>query len=513
MTIQVIGLLKDSSGAPSPNTPISLLTIKGADGVLPTAVFDTITDCDGSYDFNINSGVHYLAVRYETTLEKVAKITVNTDTPSPINIDDLLGLSDPLTPDQILQVQQLVKQATDAANSASDNANKAAQDKNEVAQNTQIVSEKTQIIIDAQGDVIEKAQQVSEDKDSVTQMLAETEAASQEVASTIPQTVNSSLGGPSGGMVVNRLDANGNQNVMVKIPMFTNKIVNDVLGTNWLPEDDVHPAFKRSDGSVMPWFEVGMYTASNDGNGNPVSAPHKDPYNTIDFDDSKSKCQAMGAGWGLMTNAQWAAITIWCLMNEYQPTGNTNYGQSHDKKFQTAIRQDSALVGDTSGSARTLTGSGPKEWNHNNSSVGIADLVGNVWEWVDGFKIVDGQIITAENSDTDELNWISQSAFLDDGLKLNSERTDTTNTNVTWSSLGSTETYIPNQLLQQLMIEPITETGAALGRLYYNNDGERLPRRGGYWVDGSLAGLGALDLSNQRSIRDSSGGFRPAYFE
>lgn len=328
-----------------------------------------------------------------------------------------------------------------------------------------------------------------------------------------PEIVSDIATMSSGGMVVNRVDANGNQNVMVKIPMFTNKIVNDVLGTNWLPEEDVHPAFKRADGTIMPWFEVGMYAASNDGGGNPVSAPHKDPYNTIDFDQSKTKCQSMGSGWGLMTNAQWAAITIWCLMNEYQPTGNTNYGQSHDKKYQTAIRQDGALVGDANGSARTLTGSGQKDWNHNNSSIGIADLVGNVWEWVDGLKIIDGQIIAAENSDPNEENWISQSAFLDDGLKLNSELTDITNTSVVWSSIGKSETYTDNQLLQQLMIEPTAATGAALGRLYYNNSGERLPRRGGRWSSGSTAGLGALSLGSERSIRYSNGGFRPAYFE
>lgn len=317
----------------------------------------------------------------------------------------------------------------------------------------------------------------------------------------------------SGGMVVNRLDDNGNLNVMVKIPMFTNKIVNDTLGTNWLPETDVHPAFLRADNTVMPWFEVGMYTASNDGNGNPVSAPYKDPYNTIDFDTAKSKCQLMGEGWGLMTNAQWAAITIWCLMNGYQPTGNTYYGQSHDKKFQTAIRQDGALVGDASGTARNLSGTGPKEWNHNNASIGIADLVGNVWEWMDGAKLVDGQLIVAENSDPIEENWVVQAAFLDNGLLLNSERTDTTAANIAWSELGKSGTYIENQLLQQLMIEPIIETSQALGRLYYNNDGERLLRRGGSRLSSSNAGLGALYIMYERSFLEPSSGFRPAYFE
>lgn len=317
----------------------------------------------------------------------------------------------------------------------------------------------------------------------------------------------------SAGMVVSRLDANGNQNVMVKIPMFTNKIVNDVLGTSWQPEADVHPAFKRADSSIMPWFEVGMYPASNDGKGNPVSAPYKRPYDYIDFDQSKAKCQSMGTGWGLMTNAQWSAIAIWCLMNGYQPTGNTYFGKSHDKQFQTSIRQDGLLVGDARETAQNLTGTGPKEWNHNNSAIGIADLVGNIWEWVDGLKIQDGQIIVAENNDPDELNWVSQAAYLDDGLKLNSEQTDITSTSTPWSSLGKSETYIANQLLQQLMIEPISATGATLGRLYYNNDGERLPVRGGGWGSTSGAGLAALSLSVERTDSSNGRGFRPAYFE
>ncbi|WP_417536396.1 hypothetical protein [Methylophaga sp.] len=328
-----------------------------------------------------------------------------------------------------------------------------------------------------------------------------------------PEIVSDIAAMSTGGMVVNRIDANGNQNVMVKIPMMTNKVFNDALGTNWTPESDPHPAFIRPDGTTMPWFEFGMYQASNDGNGNPVSAPHKDPYTYVDFDSAKSKCESMGAGWGMTSNAQWAAITLWCLANGYQPLGNTYYGYSHERSYLGGIRQDGGINGDASGSARILTGSGPVEFRHNKIMQGISDMVGNTWEWVDGFKIDDGQIFVATRERQDESGWTAQAAFLDDGLKLNSERTNTANTSVTWSSLGKSATYVENQLLQQLMIEPITETAEALGRLYYNNDGERFPGRGGGWVGGSGAGLGALILSTGRSTRNSYLGFRPAYFE
>ncbi|RAZ53480.1 hypothetical protein DK853_46110, partial [Klebsiella oxytoca] len=41
---------------------------------------------------------------------------------------------------------------------------------------------------------------------------------------------------------------------------------------------------------------------------------------------------------------------------------------------------------------RTATGSGPVTWNHDHSPAGIADLCGNVWEWVAGFRLLDGEI-------------------------------------------------------------------------------------------------------------------------
>lgn len=204
MTVTVTGILKDSSGEPSPNTPIQLLTVKGSDGVLPTAFYDTITDIDGNYDFTVNIGIHYLLVRYQNDYEKVGQITVNADTPSPLNLDSLLSFDEPLTPEQILQVQQLVAQAVEAADRAEAAAesvegieqaveedrqevatnaeevrqnaqavesarSEVEQNAQAVATNTQTVSDKTQIVVDAQSDVTNKAQQVSDNADQVAQ--------------------------------------------------------------------------------------------------------------------------------------------------------------------------------------------------------------------------------------------------------------------------------------------------------------------------------------------------------
>ncbi len=49
------------------------------------------------------------------------------------------------------------------------------------------------------------------------------------------------------------------------------------------------------------------------------------------------------------------------------------------------------------------------------------------------------------------------------------------------------------------------------GRFHLRNDGERLPLRGGSWVNGAYAGVFALYLSNARSRASTVIGFRPAF--
>lgn len=533
MTVTVSGILRDSGGNPSPNRIIKFYTQKGFNGALPSATLEVVTSETGSYNFELSVGIHLLSVQYNHTLTKVRKVTVTSDMPSPQTLDSLLAFEEPLLPDEIIIAQQLVSQAVSAANSASKDANQVAKDKSDI-----------ELI---QTDVTQKAQQVSSDAGQVAQDKTEVESARQQVALDKVSSASSAQGASesatsaklisgldtveqavdlvapemvaqmvyqqSGGMNRYRQDSNGNWNMMVKVPMMTNKVFNTALGTKWLPEESPHPAFIRPNGTTMPWFEFGMYQASNDGRGNSVSAAYKDPYVSINYDTAKSKCSSMGSGWGLVSNAQWAAITLLCLANGYQPLGNTYYGYSHERSYLGGIRQDSGINGDASGSARILTGSGPVEFRHNKIMQGIADMAGNVWEWVDGLKTDGGQIFVATRERQDESDWTAQAAFLDDGLKLNSERTNTANTSVTWSSLGKSSTYVENQLLQQLMIEPIEETGATLGKLYYNNDGERLPFRGGNWYDTSLAGLAALSLSSERTHSRNYRGFRPAYFE
>ena len=167
-------------------------------------------------------------------------------------------------------------------------------------------------------------------------------------------------------------DAAGNQNYMTWIPAYNVEDKTANAGTG------LHPAFIRS-GVNLKGFWAGMYQASNLG-GKVVSQPGKDPWAAIIFDDANAACNAMGAGWHIMTNAEWAAIALWCWANGTMPTGNNNWGREYPDHSQTGIRGDGLAPGVASGIGRTLTGSGPIQWRHDLTPAGVADMNGNVWE-------------------------------------------------------------------------------------------------------------------------------------
>jgi formylglycine-generating enzyme required for sulfatase activity len=115
-------------------------------------------------------------------------------------------------------------------------------------------------------------------------------------------------------------------------------------------------------------------------NGRAYSLPGEDPKASINFDTARQACEAKGAGWHLMTNAEWAAIALWCRKNNLMPKGNNNYGKDHTENTVVAIPTyyESGKI------ARVATGTGPVSWSHNGEVTGIWDLNGNVYEWMGG---------------------------------------------------------------------------------------------------------------------------------
>ncbi|MGE6165257.1 hypothetical protein [Aeromonas rivipollensis] len=314
-------------------------------------------------------------------------------------------------------------------------------------------------------------------------------------------------------------DSAGNANAMFVLPRFSYA---DLGMTADMGTGDV-TAFDFGSGSIKSEIFIGAYLASGSG---AVSAPRQDPRASLDHTAARNACSAKGAGWHLMTAHEWAAIALWCMANGYEPIGNTNWGRSHAPTRMVGDRADNRAPGDAAGTGRTQTGSMGSEATHTRTLGGIADLVGNVWEWQDGLLLQDGRFkISAYNTQA-EVDWAFVDAYLDasslsgGGAILSSVVTnrlgplgDNANAgnsaSVDWRSMTKAGGYVSLQALRRLLVEPASVLPQ--GRIYMRNFGERLPYRGGSWSYGANAGLAALNLYDSRVSTHAAVGFRPAF--
>ncbi|MFQ2808099.1 hypothetical protein ACK30F_13355 [Aeromonas caviae] len=328
-----------------------------------------------------------------------------------------------------------------------------------------------------------------------------------------------SLERATGGQQTIIRDDQGNANCMFVLPRFRYE---DLGITADMGSGDV-TAFDFGSGSIKNEIFLGAYLASGSG---AISAPRQDPRASLDHTAARAACAAKGAGWHLMTAHEWAAIALWCMANGYEPIGNTNWGRSHAKTWMVGDRADNRAPGDASGTGRTQTGSMGVEATHNKSLAGIADLVGNIWEWQDGFLLQDGRFKLSSHNAQVEASWTFADAFLDASIPTGGSVIlsnavnnrmgaigDNGNAgnlaNVDWRSMTKSGGYVSNQAMKRLLLEPAN--ALPQGRIYMRNFGERLPYRGGNWTDGAIAGLAAVNMSTSRASASTSIGFRPAF--
>ena len=328
----------------------------------------------------------------------------------------------------------------------------------------------------------------------------------------LKDTLRASVEAKTGGRLTVLYDDQGHPNVMHVLPRFRY----EDLGFDTEMGTGDCTAF-LVDGVAKPEIFLGAYQASNVGAG-ACSLPYQTPRVSINWDNSKAACEAKGTGWHMMTVHEWAAVALWCIANGFEPRGNTNHGRAHDAPHEVGTRQDGGThpPGVSDGTGNILTGSGPAAWRHDGTYAGIADLVGNVWEWQWGLKLDDGEIFVAPDNDFTlaEGSWPSTGKFargdLGGGITLAEEGSAAeSTTNVAWTDTALVEGYTSSQLLRRVLVEP---SGISIqGRFYSRDFGERFPIRGGSRAGGGNAGLAALYLYDTRTVTNLSIGFRPAF--
>ena len=330
--------------------------------------------------------------------------------------------------------------------------------------------------------------------------------------------------------------------VLVYIPKFKNS---DVLtGGN----DSTHPAFIVN-GVEIPGFYYGKYQAKVY-NSVAYSLPGEDPTASINFDTARARCEAKGAGWHLSTNAEWAAIALWCKKNGFLPYGNNNYGKDSRESNYKAVPSyyESGKI------ARVATGTGPISWSHDKTMAGIWDLNGNVWEWQGGIRLVWGELqILANNDAADPDNpqnatstcWkainAADGALVDPESKTTDSSAHVSGKTVKLDYVNNKWTYstsITNAkdegrgctfyqvaadssigdaakvMLRALALLPDSDvtTDVYEGDYMWWNNGvaERCVFRGGRWISGAGAGVFCLYGGDSRGSASTALGFRAA---
>ena len=331
-------------------------------------------------------------------------------------------------------------------------------------------------------------------------------------------------------------DDQGNPAIMVRIP----ETRLNMLDSSW--GNDQHPAHTVDDQAVSGLW-VAKYQAFTVGSGaseRAVVLRRRDPRVYVTFDQALTACKQKGARWHLTTNAEWAFLLNWCRMNGFWPRGNNSYGRDYSR---TSEQAEASYIYSGGTIGRTATGTGPATWSHDGTPFGIFDLNGNVWEWVGGLRLVDGEIQILENNNAAD-NTKDQSAaseewkaIMPDGslvepgtegtLKYDATNVDgsgnivlatsmvnqtsgDTSANTVFRNLTARDVAAP-ALLHQLGLFP-KDTNYGTGTVYMRNLGERLPGRGGDWYRASAAGVPALYLRNSRSDSSAGVGFRLAYY-
>lgn len=298
--------------------------------------------------------------------------------------------------------------------------------------------------------------------------------------------------------------------------IFDHRGIPDIM-VSFTPDELGLPAELR--GRKVEAYLIGKYPATLI-DGVPYSLPYQQPAVNINHDEAIRLCEAKGHGWHLITNDEWAALARQSWENDTVPTGNTNSGKSHSHPEQKGTTYQNSY-------GKTLTGSGPIEWNHDRTAEGVADMAGNVWEHVGGVRFLNGQAQIIPNNEAaagadqspDSKEWTA--IYTPDGDPVYYNVKDGEIVLQPTAPEGKDYDGVPFCDLHERADMDVPDKLIELGLypapgyeseeyFWLDTDGERCVFRGGHWGGGVRAGVFSLYGAYSRSYSGTSLGFRSA---
>ena len=278
--------------------------------------------------------------------------------------------------------------------------------------------------------------------------------------------------------------------------------------------EKIHGAF-IIDGEVYDEIYISVYPNCCI-NGKPYSLPYQKAWVNITNDEAAKACFSKGPGWHLMTAQEWGLLANLSVKNGTLPHGNTKSGKYHAAPEE---------HGEVYNNYYTLTGSGPQTWTHDHTPEGVHDLCGNIWEMVRGLRMKDGKLQMAEDNNaaldidlTKEGNgWVDVLddhdepifiTFNEDGITIGTDPED--ERDYGGAEWGDVKCEAQSETLKELALYP----GEPHAYFYVDStEGEYFPARGGFWYNGTSAGVFSPYLYYGRGNSGAHIGFRSAFFK
>ena len=315
------------------------------------------------------------------------------------------------------------------------------------------------------------------------------------------QEADTILSAATGGMIYVVRDSAKMPNFFYRIPKFHMRTFSDDF-------DMMHPAFVTENGEI-PEFYVGQFIASSEFD-RAQSLPNKAPATDLTIEEARQLCKNKGDGFHLMNVWEYSAMSLWLAHLEADNIeGNTNYGRSHlnDKE---GVRVDRRSATDPIGEAVTFTGTGARQWRTGHHVGGITDLVGNVWEMLDGAFVENGEMFLSQYNpiyQTKPEDFLNPDIYMKEALIPPADGVPFTDVN--WDSQ---EEEIKHKVAG-LEVDARLPSKNWDGYVYHSlSETKQFIAKGGDFSTGDESGLGAIRCFAEES-KSKRFGFRLAYIK